>query len=122
MTPSYDFPRSARLVRSGQFARVYRSGLRCKCFPLYVRALPKDNGESRLGLSVGKKTGKAVVRNRWKRAIREAFRKNRHRLNRPHDLVVAVDWDATAEDVDAVEDAFLNLVEYLNGRSGPDKQ
>lgn len=113
---SYDFPRSARLVRSSQFGRVYRAGLRCKQFPLYVRALPKEEGESRLGLSVGRKTGKAVVRNRWKRAIREAFRLNRHRLNQPHDLVVAVDWDATEDDIGRVEEAFLEVVEYLNAR------
>lgn len=117
MTSSYNFPRSARLVQSSQFGRVYRSGLRCKYFPLYVRALPREDGESRLGLAIGRKTGKAVVRNRWKRAIREAFRLNRHRLNRPHDLVIAVDWNATEEHIHRVEDTFLELVEYLNDRN-----
>ncbi len=42
----------------------------------------------RLGLSVSRKVGGAVLRNRWKRLIREAFRTSRSRLPEGLDLIV----------------------------------
>jgi len=42
-----------------------------------IHALPNTLGHPRLGITVTKKSGKAVVRNRWKRLIREVFRKNK---------------------------------------------
>ena len=68
---------------------------------------------SRLGLSIGRKVGPAHERNRWKRAIREAFRRHRHRLPDAYDLVIGVDWDCAPEECSRVEDAFLRLVEKL---------
>ncbi len=42
---------------------------------------------ARLGLSVSRRVGKAVARNRWKRLLREAFRLEQHRLPPGVDLV-----------------------------------
>ena len=113
--PRFGFPRQARLLTEGQFRRVYAAGgARLHVSPLRVRTLRQTDGRSRLGLSIGRKVGNAVVRNRWKRAIREAFRLNRHRLRTPHDMVVSVDWDAGPDRVGEVETALLEIVERLN--------
>ncbi|MFO7956758.1 MAG: ribonuclease P protein component [Candidatus Brocadiia bacterium] len=109
----FGFPKAARIVRSRDFARVQRRGRRLNVFPLRVRALPRGEGRSRLGLGVGRKVGKAVVRNRWKRAIREAFRRNRHRLDRPYDLVISVAWEAEPNDIEHVPEAFLQVIDEL---------
>jgi ribonuclease P protein component len=92
---------------------VYRRGSRLHRPPLRIVALRRQQG-SRLGLSVGRKAGNAVVRNRWKRAIREAFRLHRHRLVEDWDLVISVDWEATVDRCDEVEEAFVRAVDDLN--------
>lgn len=95
--------------------------------PLRVRAFRRrgaageeeePGASSRLGLAIGRKVGKSVVRNRWKRAIRQAFRLHRHRLPAAYDLVVTVDWGRPAEDAGRVEEAFLAVVEMLRRRDG----
>jgi len=120
-----DLPRGARLLGADQFEAVYAGGKRIVAPPLHVRALrqPDEAGSaragaapgvrSRLGLSVGKRVGRAVQRNRWKRAIRRAFRIHRHLLPAPYDLVVGVSWDAGVEEVSRVEEAFLSVVKQL---------
>jgi ribonuclease P protein component len=50
--------------------------------------MPNALGHCRLGLTVTRKAGPSVTRNRIKRALREAFRRNRHKLDRPMDLVI----------------------------------
>jgi len=116
----FGFPRQARLLTEGQFRRVYAGGgARLHVAPLRVRALRRADGGSRLGLSIGRKVGNAVVRNRWKRAVREAFRLNRHRLHAPHDLVVSIDWEAGTERVGEVAEAFLQVIERLNAAEEP---
>jgi ribonuclease P protein component len=66
--------RRHRLVHSGRFQQVYREG-RSWVHPLLVlRALGNDLPHSRFGFVVGKRVGKAVLRNRVKRLMREAMR------------------------------------------------
>ena len=112
----YSFPAAARLQGKKDYDRVYRRGSRLWIHPLGVQVLPKDGGRSRLGLSVSKKVGGSVARNRWKRAIREAFRLQRHRLKVPCDLVVMVNWDAAQGEVEDVEAAFEGIIGELNER------
>ena len=114
----FSFPRQARLLCEREFRAVYRGGRRLKEFPLRCRALKRQEGGSRLGLAIGRKVGGAVVRNRWKRAIREAFRLNRHRLRSPYDLVISVDWQAAPEDVSRVPETLVTFLEALNKRDG----
>ncbi len=115
----FGFPRQARLVRRRDFERAYRRGRRHRIGPLRFCALSRGEGGSRLGLSISRKVGKPVVRNRWKRAIREAFRLNRHLLRRPHDIVVSVEWEAGPEDVARVEASFRELIARLNAEGAP---
>src|SRR5215208_7212295 len=79
-----------RLSRSGEFERVYREGRSHASRHLVVYAFPRsaDDTEPRLGVSVGRKLGGAVERNRMKRLLREAFWSNSERLREGHDFVI----------------------------------
>ncbi len=105
------FPRRARIRRKEEFTEVYRRGSRVNVFPLRVCYLQRPGAAgSRLGLAIGKKTGNAVLRNRWKRAVREAFRKHRRRLPAPCDMIISISWKAGKEDITRVETAFLEAM------------
>jgi len=77
-----------RLRRRRDFDRVFREGRAFRTPELVVRALPNDLAHSRLGLSVSRKAGGAVRRNRMRRLLREAYRLNKHLLSVPCDIVV----------------------------------
>jgi ribonuclease P protein component len=67
-----------RLSRSGDFQRVYREGSSRANRYLVLYRFPRGEGDRpdegpRLGVSVGRKVGGAVQRNRVKRVLREAF-------------------------------------------------
>jgi ribonuclease P protein component len=81
-----------RLSRSSDFQRIYRRGssTASRFLVLYSFKRPVEAGPEgpRLGLSVSKKLGGAVVRNRVKRLLREAFRGCAGHLAEEYDLVV----------------------------------
>lgn len=82
------FPREARVRRQADFDRVYGGRAYAADDVLVVNGVQNGLDHSRLGLSVSRKVGNAVVRNRWKRLIREAFRKLRMELPVGFDFVV----------------------------------
>jgi ribonuclease P protein component len=89
-------PKQHRLTRSRDFARVRRRGRSAKTPVLALYVLPVRTQDLRAGFSVSKKVGKAVVRNRVKRRMREAVR---HRLAdiRPGQDLVLIARPAAAE-------------------------
>jgi ribonuclease P protein component len=85
---TFGFPRSARLLKHSDFERVYKQGRRhfsSHMTAFYLRP-PAGDGEepktatARVGFTVGKVLGAAVVRNRIKRRMREAVRMQRYVL------------------------------------------
>ena len=62
-----------RLTDSSEFERVYKRGTAYRGRLFYVHAFPNELGTLRLGLSVSKKVGNAVVRNTVRRRMREIF-------------------------------------------------
>jgi ribonuclease P protein component len=84
--------RRPRLSRSSDFQRIYRQGssTASRFLVLYSFKRPTEAGTEgpRLGLSVSKKLGGAVVRNRVKRLLREAFQACAGHLAEEYDLVV----------------------------------
>jgi ribonuclease P protein component len=79
-----------RLSRSGEFDRVYRDGSSHATRYLVLYSFPRKNeetGDVRLGVSVSRKVGGSVDRNKVKRSLREAFWELSDRLPEGHDFV-----------------------------------
>ena len=81
--------RRSRVTRSGDFDSVYRRGISAAGRHLVVYAFHRgEDDPPRLGLSVGKRVGGAVERNRVKRVLREEFSRIEDELSRGVDYVV----------------------------------
>jgi ribonuclease P protein component len=83
--------REQRLRTPQDFARVRSHAVRGWPHPLLVvYAVPNDLGHSRVGITVSGRVGKAVVRNRIRRRVREAMRARLPRLQSGYDIVIVM--------------------------------
>ncbi|MCZ6655147.1 MAG: ribonuclease P protein component [Planctomycetota bacterium] len=104
------FPRKMRLAKREDIRKALRGRCIVRDRKLTIYFATNGLGVSRLGLSVGRKCGPAVVRNLIKRRIREAFRLSGIGLNRPgYDLLCIPANDA----VHAMCDYRASLAELL---------
>ena len=112
-------PKRGRLSRSAEFERVYRQGRSHGNRHLVLYTFPREPGSSddepRVGLSVSRKVGGAVDRNRVKRLLREAFAAESGRLPAGHDVVVVARPEARElaerEGLSVIRGALTELVE-----------
>jgi ribonuclease P protein component len=111
--------RRRRLSRSGDFDRVYREGSsrgnRFLVLYSFARQEEEPDDAARLGLSVGRKVGRAVVRNKVKRTIRQAFWDLGDQLQPGHDYVIVarpgVEGLLEREGPEAVRSSLAELME-----------
>lgn len=76
------------MVRQRDFDRAFKGGRVSADGTLVMHAVANGLKHSRLGISISRRVGNAVVRNLWKRRIREAFRLQQDRIPLGLDLVV----------------------------------
>ena len=100
-----------RLTQSLDFQRVQGEG-RSWAHPLAIlRASPNHLDSSRFGFSVGKWVGKAVVRNRARRLLREAVRHRIERIQRGWDIVFVARSPIAQADYGQVDRAVEALLQ-----------
>jgi ribonuclease P protein component len=96
------------LTKPEQYARVYDGGNSWANGLLVMKALPNELTLSKYGISVSKRVGKAVVRNRVKRLLREILRVTR--LKPGWDIVLIVRPAAGIADYVSLEESVNNLL------------
>ncbi len=87
-TSGRPFPKTSRLLKHADFERVYDQGRRHFGSHLTVFYLRRGGDLSRIGFTVSRALGGAVVRNRIRRRLREAVRLNLPALAAGYDVVI----------------------------------
>ncbi len=111
--------RRERLRRRPEFVTVQDRGRRVPGKDFVLLSLPRAGGgatPARLGVTVSKKVGKAVVRNRVKRWVRECYRRSKTIAPPGLDLVVVARPSAATGDYERVAQEIGALLRRLRGR------
>jgi len=108
---SEKFPKTDRILKRAAFRRVYEEGrkIHARCFTAFVLL---NSGEgSRIGITATRKIGNAVERNRARRLVREAFRKNKWLVPRGVDIVINVKRPLVEASYRDIEGDFITFLE-----------
>lgn len=107
-----------KLTQNKEFRVVYRKGKSYSNELLVLYVYKTKNDYTRFGISVSKKVGKSVVRNRVKRLIKESYRLNCHKIKKGYDLVFIARTLSSNKNYTSIENSLINLVKkaglYIN--------
>ena len=87
---SKKFPKTDRILKRDVFRRVYEEGRKVQFKHFTAFVLTNQSGGARIGITATRKTGNSVERNRARRLVREAFRKNKWLVPHGVDIVINV--------------------------------
>ncbi len=107
----YTFPSKLRLRKSEEFKMVIEKGKKRVFSNFIVFLLPNGLSHPRLGVTVSKKIGKAYIRNRIKRLVREYFRLHQHEYKNNMDIVIVARKSASGLDYKAVNKELAPLID-----------
>lgn len=117
------FTRADRLLRRRDFEAVYSRGRRVSSRHFVMFVLPNGADRSRLGVTLSRKVGNAVTRNRARRCLREAFRRDQAIRCLGVDIVVqAVPRIAEATSAMLKEELAMAVDRYARIRKEPGRE
>lgn len=106
------FPKRLRLLKPSEFERVMQLRVSAVDGTMRVYGAANELGHPRLGLTVSRRMGGAIERNRWKRVLREAFRLSQHKL--PGCDLVCIPHRAAARDVARLIESLAALARQVD--------
>lgn len=102
-----------KLSKNIEFKKVFLKGERIKTKNLIIFILENNYRYNRLGLIVKKEIGKAVVRNKIRRLLKEAFRNIDKKIYQGYDIIILVKKNAVKLDYFNFCDELGNLLKYI---------
>ena len=108
-----------RLRRGADYRRVLRRGLRLAGPSFVMVACPAEGSTSRLGLTVSRRVGRAVVRNRARRLLRESFRRLPVVGDQAWDLVLIPKPGIVGRSQAEVDEEYGQRIRQLLARAEP---
>lgn len=113
------FGAGERILRSRDFRRIQRTGLRRVGRFVVAIGCRASQPWTRIGLTVSRKVGNATVRNRVKRRLREIFRRNKASLPGHLDIVLIARSAAATAPFEALSEEVLRLCRQLASAQSP---
>ena len=101
--------RETTLKKNYEFRRVYNKGKSGVSSFLVIYARPNKSGRNRLGITVSAKLGKAVVRNRVRRRLRELYRLSQPSMKQGYDIVLVARTRAVTAQYRELEKAYKKV-------------
>jgi len=114
----YSFPKSARILKRPEFIRLSKSGAKIQNRHFLFLYSRSHREYSRIGITVSRKVGDAVVRNRIKRLVRENFRRMRPMIFGAWDINIIAKRNAAKLSGDEVGSSLAQLFEGIHRHAG----
>ena len=105
----YELPKSSIIRNKFEFNRVYSKGRSYVNQMMIIHLVNSDNVKGKVGFAVGKKIGNAVVRNRIKRLMREAYRISQHCINQNVSMILIARKPLVEAKSYLVKKSFIDL-------------
>lgn len=110
-----DFKKTKGLIKDSDFRNVYRHGKSFSTKYLVMYIFDNKSETTRLGISVSKKVGKAIIRNKIKRRVRESYRLNvDENIKSGYDIVFIARIASKDADYKDIEKSIKYLVKKSN--------
>lgn len=104
------FPKSLRLRKRYQFQRVSHNAKRYVGSWMIIEAKPTQGPNTRLGITVSRRYGKSNERNRFKRLVREAFRRCHLQFPKTHDLNIRPRAHSKSASMQDIHQEMMRLI------------
>jgi len=109
---NFSFLRTQRVRKKKEFDQIFQS--RQKLENAYVKLFYAENHCTKIAVVAGKRVGNAVVRNQYKRRIREYFRTTQHEIKANTAMIVVAKPDITKTDYAMLADSLNKLLSRRN--------
>lgn len=110
------FPKTDRILKREEFQQIYQKGRKVQARYFTAFVLPVERKQPRIGITVTRKFGKSVKRNRARRLVREAFRKNKWLVPQGVDIVINVKAPLEEAAYCELESDFIAFLERVGNK------
>jgi len=123
MTKRLGFIKADKIRKTKEYLKLFKEGQQYYYRAIKIYILPRPNCQNnRLGVIVSRKVKGAVIRNRYKRLVREFFRLNQAKFKNKVELVIIITGKIEPVDYDIIKKRIIILLNKINLYSKEEKE